>query len=83
MEKSPRGLAWEHAGQCFETGGWTGGQEPVGSTCIDTSFLVFADEGRSVLAPAVLAHGRGRLCLKAGLEGRSCSGSSHCKRKAP
>ena len=82
MEKAPRGLAW-HAGQCFETVGWTGGQEPVGSTCIDTSFLVFADEGRSVLAPAVLAHSRGRLCLRAGHEGRSCSGSFlHCKRKA-
>jgi len=83
VAKSARGLACWQAGQCFQTGGWTGGHESVGSTCIDTSFLVFADEGRSVLAPAVLAHSRGRLCLKAGHEGRSCSGSfSHGKRKA-
>jgi hypothetical protein len=64
VAKSARGLACWQAGQCFQTGGWTGGHESVGSTCIDTSFLVFADEGRSMLAPAVLAHRRGRLVLR-------------------
>ena len=82
VAKSARGLACWQAGQRFEIRGWTGGQESVGSTCIDTSFLVFADEGRSVLAPAVFAHSRGRLRLRAGHGRQSCTGSSHCKRKA-
>jgi len=71
-------------GQRFGAGGWTGGQEPVGSTCIDTSFLVLADEGRSVLAPAVLTHSRGRSSLREDDGNRSCAGSfSYRKRKAP
>jgi hypothetical protein len=84
VEKSVRGLTCWQTRQRFAAGGWTDGQEPVGSTCIDTSFLVFADEGRSVLAPAVLTHSRGRSRLRAGHGDRSCAGSfSHRKRKGP